>query len=210
MTDQPQPTIFVVDDDAAMRKALALSLSERGFEVECFESAEQFLNEFDSERLGCLLLDVRMPHSSGLELQDTLRGRGVEIPIIFLTAHGDIPTTVRAMRKGAIDFLEKPYQLEVLLKRIEEALAKDQQIHQSRATDQDIRARYERLSAREREVMVLLVAGAANTSNREIAERLGISRRTVDTYRARLMEKMHARSLPDLVTMAKVCGVYEA
>lgn len=207
MTDQP--TIFVVDDDAALRKALALSLSERGFEVECFESAEQFLDQFDNERPGCLLLDVRMPRCSGLELQDTLRGKGVEIPIIFLTAHGDIPTTVRAMRKGAIDFLEKPYQLEVLLRRIEEALVKDQQTRQSKATNLDILARHERLSAREREVLVLLVAGAANTSNREIAERLGISRRTVDTYRARLMEKMHARSLPDLVTMAKVCGVYK-
>ena len=207
MTDQP--TIFVVDDDAAVRKGLSSSLIERGFQVESFESAACFLDAADIDRPGCLLLDVAMPHTTGLELQDALYKRGIKIPIIFITAHGNIRMAAGAMRKGAVDFLEKPYEINLLLERIEEALAKDKKIREADAETRAIRTRFERLTAREREVMTLIVAGVANTSNRVVAERLGISRRTVDTYRARLMEKMQARSLPDLVNIAKICGIYK-
>lgn len=202
-------TIFVVDDDDAVRKGLSLTLAERGYPVASFDSAERFLEALDTDRPGCLLLDIRMPDVSGLELQDILRSKGIKIPIIFITGHGDIPMTVRAMRHGAIDFLEKPYKLDVLLHRIEEALAEDRKNREQEFERQAITERHARLTGREREVMALVVAGAANTPNRVIADRLGISPRTVDTYRARLMEKMRARSLPDLVEMAKICGVYQ-
>lgn len=208
MTDPP--TVLVVDDDAAVRKGLSLSLKERGYQVESFASADHFLDAPDVERASCLVLDVRMPRTSGLELQDRLLARGIKIPIIFITAHGDIPMTAQAMRKGAVDFLEKPYDLDVLLRRIEEALAQDKDALGADAEARVIQARFERLSDREREVMALITAGAADTPNRVVAERLGISRRTVDTYRARLMEKMQARSLPDLVNMAKICGIYQS
>lgn len=203
-----QQTIFVVDDDAALRKGLTLSLRERGFVVESFPSAEAFLDGPDIDRPGCLILDVRMPGMTGLELQDQLRQRESRIPIIFISGHGDIPMTVRAMRSGAIDFLEKPYTLDVLLERIREALAEDVRIRQSDAAVRAIRTRIEGLTPREREVMSHIVAGAANTSNQVVADRLGISRRTVETYRARLMQKMNAKSLTELVHMAEVCGVY--
>lgn len=204
-----KPIIFVVDDDNAVRKSLALSLQERGFRVESFASGKAFLDAFEIGRHGCVLLDAMMPQTSGLELQDELRRRDSMIPIIFLTAHGDIPMSVQAMRSGAFDFLEKPCEINLLLERVAEALAEDEKNHEAMAEDHAIRKRFRRITPREREVMKLIVAGAANTSNRDVADRLGISHRTVDTYRARLMEKMQARSLPDLVQMAKICGIYE-
>lgn len=205
-----QPTIFVVDDDDAIRKGLSLSLKERGFHVESFASAEDFLEAPQPDQPACLILDVRMPRLTGLDLQDELLERGIKLPIIFITGHGDIPMTVRAMRKGAIDFLEKPYELTVLLKRINEAFTASRTMRSLDAEVEAMRTRFARTTKREREVMELLVQGAANASNQLIAEQLGISRRTVETYRARLMEKMQARSLPDLVDMAKKCGVYHS
>jgi FixJ family two-component response regulator len=203
-----QPTIFVVDDDAALRRALSLSLRERGFHVEAYASAEEFLGAKDVDRHGCLLLDVRLPELTGLDVQDALLAKGIKIPIIFISAHGDIPTSVRAIRKGAIDFLEKPYSLDIMLNRIAEALEEDRRFRETDAESRAIRARCDRLTDRELEVMTLIVAGAATATNREVAEKLGISHRTVETYRARLMEKMNARSLPELVQMARVCGLY--
>jgi len=205
-----RPTIFIVDDDAGVRKGLSLSLKERDYQVASFESAQDYLDSPNNDRPGCLLLDIRMPHMSGLELQDEMIKRGIKTPIIFLTGHGDIPMTVRAIRKGAIDFLEKPYKLDILMQRIEEALAVDAKIRAVDAEKMELHSRLTRLTARELEVMTLIVAGAANTSNRVVAQRLGISHRTVDSYRARVMEKMQASSLPDLVAMAKTCGIYRA
>ncbi|WOJ93733.1 response regulator [Congregibacter variabilis] len=202
-----EPTIFVVDDDAAIRKGLSVSLRERGLYVECFSSAEDFLDAPNNDRPGCLLLDLLMPNMTGLELQDRLLDSGLDIPIIFLTAYGDIPIAARAMRNGAVDFLEKPYELSLLIKRIDEALDQDRRQRIAREKRDDVRTRFARLSEREREVMGLLVAGAANTSNRAIAETLNISHRTVETYRARLMEKMQARSLPELVSMSENCDL---
>lgn len=201
-------TVFVVDDDAALRKALSMSLTERGYDVESFDSAARFLDAADLDKHACLLLDIRMPKISGLELQEKLARRGVSLPIIFLTAHGDIPMSVRAMRNGAIDFLEKPYELSALLKRIEEALAVNRESRRKASSERAVRERYERLTPREREVMKLLVAGPGNTTNRSVASQLGISVRTVETYRARLMEKMQAQSLPELIGLAKICGAY--
>jgi len=205
-----QPTVFVVDDDHAVRKALTLSLKKRGWSVESYESAEAFLTSHDVDRPGCLVLDVQMPGMSGLELQDALTARHCNIPIIFVTGHGDIPMSVRAIKRGAIEFLEKPYRQGVLLGRIEEALAQDARNRQKEVECNAIKARFERLTAREKEVMALLVAGAANASNKQIARQLDISYRTVDNHRARVMEKMQAQSVPDLVDMAKLCGVYKS
>jgi FixJ family two-component response regulator len=202
--------VFVVDDDHAVRKALTLSLKKRGWSVESYESAEAFLTSHDVDRPGCLVLDVQMPGMSGLELQDALTARHCNIPIIFVTGHGDIPMSVRAIKRGAIEFLEKPYRQGVLLGRIEEALAQDARNRQKEVECNAIKARFERLTAREKEVMALLVAGAANASNKQIARQLDISYRTVDNHRARVMEKMQAQSVPDLVDMAKLCGVYKS
>lgn len=206
MTDQP--TVLVVDDDDALRRSLSLSLKERGFHVESFASPADFLAAANLDRHSCLLLDVRMPGMTGIELQDLLLKQGIRIPIIFISAHGDIPMTVRAMRKGAVDFLVKPYSLDLMVKRIAEALEDDRAFREADAESRATRARFERLTEREVEVMTLIVAGAATATNREVAKRLNISHRTVETYRARLMDKMQARSLADLVHMAKVCGNY--
>lgn len=203
------PTIFVVDDDAVIRKGLSLSLKERGFKVESFDSAQAFLDAPNLYRSGCLILDVQMPRMTGLELQAIMLERGITLPIIFVSGHGTIPMAAQAMRQGAIDFLEKPYALDVLLACIHEALSVDKKSRTATIVERVIRSRFECLSEREREVMTLLVAGVANTSNRVIAEQLGLSQRTIDTYRQRLMKKMHARSLPDLVEMARLCGVYQ-
>jgi len=204
------PTVFVVDDDAALRKGLAMSLRERGLEVETFESAEHFLETAGSGRHGCVILDVRMPYMSGPELQSEMIRRGIRLPVIFISGHGDVPLATAAMRKGAVDFLEKPYSLDVLIQRVNEALAVDRRHHESSEIEKSVQARFQRLSDREREVMRLLVAGAATATSKTIARQLGISSRTVETYRARLMEKMRARSITDLAAMAKICGVYES
>ena len=145
----------------------------------------------------------------GLELQQLLSARDCDLPIIFMTGHGDIPMSVRAIKNGAIEFLEKPCRHDVLLSRIEEALALDRRNRQQNAYRDEIKARFKRLTPREQEVMTLLVAGSANASNKEIARQLDISYRTVDNHRARVMEKMAAESIPDLVTMAKLCDIYQ-
>jgi RNA polymerase sigma factor (sigma-70 family) len=205
-----RPTVFVVDDDQAVRKGLAGSLKERGYSVATYPSAVSFLESIETDQPGCLVLDVRMPTVSGLELQDQLTALGFRIPIIFITGHGDIPMTVRAMKKGAVDFLEKPYRLDLLVERIEEALEQDAETRRVEAIGRDVNSRFERLTAREREVMGLLVRTTDNTTSREIADTLGISHRTVETHRARIMEKMRATSLPDLISMATICGIRQS
>lgn len=202
--------VYVVDDEVAVSTALARSLSKRGYQVQTFETAEQFLERFEPEQLACLVLDIRMAGMSGTDLQDHLAISDIILPIIFVTGHGDIPMSVRAIKSGAVDFLEKPYPVEKLTERIDEALIQCAEQRAEAEKKQEVATRYDSLTPRERDVMKLLVAGAANASNKVIARELDISHRTVDDHRARVMAKMQARSLPELVDMAKLCGVHQS
>jgi len=206
--DIETPVVYVVDDEIAVSTALARSLTKRGYQVKTFESAEQFLESFEQNIVACLVLDIRMSGMSGTELQDHLASSNIILPIIFVTGHGDIPISVRAMKSGAVDFLEKPYPVELLTERIDEALEQCKQLLTIADRKQEVSSRYDSLTPRECDVMTLLVAGAANASNKVIARELDISHRTVDDHRARVMAKMQARSLPELVEMAKLCGVH--
>jgi FixJ family two-component response regulator len=198
-----------VDDDAEVRESLTSVIEMAGLAIESFSSAEAFLEAYCPERSGCLVLDVKMPGMSGLVLQDTLAAQAMHLPIIFITGYGDVPTSVQAIKAGAVDFLEKPFSSEVLLQRIREALAQDARMRQREAEHAAIKARFARLTPREREVMARIVAGTANHTNKEIAAQLNISYRTIGHHRLRVIEKMQAKSLPDLVRMAIVCGIYE-
>jgi len=202
-------TVFVVEDDAAVRRALSVALRERGYTVESFASAEAFLEAGCEGRAGCLLLDIRMPGIGGLELQDRLKRADSALPVIFITAHANVPMAVSAVRKGAFDFLEKPYDLDALIDSIDAAVASDRLQRETQEKEAEARRRYRQLSTREREVLALLIAGP-DTSNRAIAGQLGISHRTVETYRGRLMQKMGARSLVELARIAALAESREA
>lgn len=193
------PTLFVVDDDAAVRNALKLLLENEAFKVSLFESAEAFLATYAAEQSGCLLLDIKMPGMSGLQLQEILNDRHIDIPIIFMTGHGDVSMSVEAFRSGAVTFLEKPFKDSLLLDCVEEALAKDFETRRRSQGREIARSRYERLTPREKQVMTLILAGK---SNKEIARQLGCSHRTIEVHRARILRKMETRSLPDLITLA--------
>lgn len=201
--------VYIVDDEAAVSSALARSLTKRGYRVEVFESAEIFLEKFQPNRVACLVLDIRMGGMSGTDLQEYLSSREITLPIIFVTGHGDIPMSVRAIKAGAVDFLEKPYPVDQLTGLIDAALVLCSQQLKDAEKKREVVSRLESLTPRERDVMTLLVAGAANASNKVIARELDISHRTVDDHRARVMAKMAARSLPELVEMAKVGGVHQ-
>ena len=194
--------IFLVDDDAAVRDALCLYLEATGFAVRTFDSAETFLGEIDEMGRGVLVLDQRMTGMSGLELQSELKVRGVEMPTIFITGHGDVPMSVRAMKEGATDFLEKPFRNSDLLASIEQVLAQDAVKMENYLYQAGVREKYDSLTPREKEVMEHIVRGLPNKS---VAEQLGVSMRTIEAHRGRVMEKMDARSLPDLVRMADSC-----
>lgn len=200
-------TVFVVDDDADIRKALQRSLTRRGYDVECYQTAEEFLAVIDSARAGCLVLDVRMPGMNGLELQAELSDLDINLPIIFITGHGDIPMSVRAIKKGAQDFLEKPYPVEKLVALIDKAVDENDSLQEQQIQRDFIRDNFKRLTVRERDVMKLLVAGAANATSKTIARELGIGHRTVDDHRSKIMAKMQARSLSELVELAKSCDM---
>jgi len=191
-------TVFVVDDDPAMRKSLCWLIESVGLAVETFESAQAFLDAYDSNRSGCLVLDMRMPGMSGLELQDRLRDNGVDLPAIIVTGYGDVPTAVRAMKRGAVDFMEKPFSDQILLNRIQDALKRDLDRRALRKRVAAVAACAERLSPREREVMDRVVQGKPN---KVIAAELGLSPKTIEVHRARVMEKMEARSLADLIRL---------
>ncbi len=193
---KPEPTIFVVDDDEAVRLGLQALLTVRGYPVELFASAGAFLASVGPERSGCLLVDVRMPGMSGLELQRELKRRGMTLPLIVITGHGDVAMAVTALKAGAADFLEKPFDPDALLAGIEQAVGRQAA---APAADPELAARLEQLTPREREVMHLVVAGA---SNKEVAHRLQIALRTVEIHRARVMEKMGARNLSELIRTA--------
>lgn len=197
MKDSPQ-TVIVVDDDDAVRNSLRLLLKSAGIHAEVAESAQEYLGRFDANQGGCLLLDVRMPGMSGLELQQELNMRGATIPVIFITGNGDIPMAVEAMQHGAFDFLQKPFRDQDLLDRVQRALARDTENRtRLRHTDR-IRERLASLSPREREVLELVTQGKAN---KMVASDLGVSQRTVEIHRAHVMQKMEASSLAELVRM---------
>jgi FixJ family two-component response regulator len=192
------PLITVVDDDAAARSSLRLLLKSLGLAAVAYESATDFLAAYDPEQPGCLLLDIRMPGMSGLELQQQLNLRGAITPIIFITGHGDVPMAVEAMQHGAFDFLQKPFRDQDLLDRVQKALARDRAIRDQLRGQESIQRRLESLTAREHDVLGLVAGG---DPNKIIAHKLGISQRTVEIHRARVMEKMSAESVADLVHM---------
>jgi RNA polymerase sigma factor (sigma-70 family) len=192
------PTVFVVDDDPEVGNSLRFLLKSMGLQSQSFLSAGEFLEAYDPGTPGCLLLDVRMPGMSGLDLQARLREMGSTLPIIFVTAHGDVPMAVNAVKAGAVDFLEKPFKHQELLAKVQDALEEDARIRADLDNLSEIRVRLGSLTAREREVMDLVIEGKPN---KNIARALGISQRTVEIHRARVMEKMKVRSLPMLVQL---------
>lgn len=197
----PSPTVFVVDDDEAVRKALARLLRSTGYQARGFASAEAFLACWTEDPApGCLLLDISMPGLDGLQLQQCLNGSGHTLPIIFITGHGDIPSTVRALKAGAVDFLPKPLNEEALLKAVDEALGRDHRQRGERTERDWLSRRFETLTPREREVMALVVRGLLN---KQIAAVLGASEKTVKIHRGRVMEKMKIHSVADLVRAAQ-------
>jgi two-component system, LuxR family, response regulator FixJ len=198
-----RPTIFVVDDDSAVRDALKLLLRSVGQAVETYGSAQEFLDAYSEDRPGCLVLDIRMPGMSGLELQQRLNEKHSILPIIFITGHGDVPMAVEAMQAGAVDFIQKPFRDQDLIDRINQALEKDGSNRAALGERNDIRRRLETLTPREREVLDLVVHGKAN---KVIAGDLKLSQRTVEIHRARVMEKMQASSLAHLVRMVLEVG----
>jgi FixJ family two-component response regulator len=199
-TTQTESVVFVVDDDASIRAAVKSLLKSVGLRSESFGSTEEFVNAVRPEAPSCLVLDVRLPGMSGLEFQAELEKRGVRIPIIFITAHGDIPMTSRAMKAGAVEFLPKPFQKRELLDAIHQALERDRTLREEEAGLAGLRARFESLTEREQEVMALVVKGLMN---KEVASDLGVTEITVKVHRARVMQKMRAESLADLVRMGE-------
>ena len=194
----PDATVFVVDDDEAVRRFLCGLIGSVGLRAEAYASAQDFLEAYQSGRPGCLLLDIRMPGMSGLELQRELVERAPDLPVIILTGHGNVQVAVHAMKAGAVDFIEKPFNNELLLDRIQKAVAKSLRADSNRVRQDEISDRIRRLTAREHQVLDLVVAGQ---TNKGIARHLDISERTVEIHRAKVMEKMRAKSLADLVKM---------
>ncbi|MCP4452925.1 MAG: response regulator transcription factor, partial [Planctomycetes bacterium] len=194
-----QATVFVVDDDQAMRNSLKWLIESVGLTVRTYASADDFIKDYYPGRAGCLLLDVRMPGMSGLELQEQFIEQQIRIPIIIITGHGDVPMAVRAMKAGAVDFIEKPFNDELLLESIRNALIKDVGQRTAQSARADIATRLVHLTPREHEVMEMVTSGRAN---KDIAKTLGVSSKTVEAHRARVMEKMQASSLAELVKMA--------
>ena len=198
------PTVFVVDDYAPGRKSISRLLRTAGFAVTAFASAKEFLAQYDPETPGCLVLDLAMPEVSGLELQTILAGKGSLLPIIFLTAHGSVPKSVQAMKRGATDFLTKPVNDEDLLAAVRVAIEKDRALRREQAELSEIRARLVTLTPREREVLEYVVAGKLN---KQIAGELGTVEQTVKIHRAHVMQKMRVQSVAELVRLTQRCGI---
>ena len=198
------PTVFVVDDYAPGRRSISRLLRAAGFAVTAFASAEEFLTQYDPQTPGCLVLDLAMPAVSGLELQGILADRGSLLPIIFLTAYGDIPKSVQAMKLGASDFLTKPVNDEDLLAAVRVAIEKHRALRREQAELSEIRARLATLTPREREVLEYVVAGKLN---KQIAGELGTVEQTVKIHRAHVMQKMRVQSVAELVRLTERCGI---
>ncbi|ABG32596.1 DNA-binding response regulator [Roseobacter denitrificans] len=202
MNTASEPCVFIVDDDEDIRTSLSRALRTRGYTTEVFDSAQAFLAGYDAARSGCLILDYGLPQMNGLDLQQVLVKRGRPLPIIFITGHGGVSEAVRAMKHGAVDFLEKPFRQETLLARIETALEMD-----AKARDVDTALKLTRdklasLTQREREIAEFLVMNPSNSSSKDVARHLDISPRTVDHHRARILEKMNVQSVAELVDLA--------
>ncbi len=193
------PTVFIIDDDRGMRQAIHDLVESVGLRAESFASGEEFLHKKHNSRPSCLVLDVRLPQMSGLDFQRRMAETGMQIPIIFVTAHGDIPMSVRALKSGAVEFLTKPFRDQDLLDAIQHALERDQTAQEQEAEIHDLQERYHALTAREREVMTLVISGRLN---KQIASEIGASEATVKVHRGHVMQKMQAGSVVDLVRMA--------
>ncbi len=195
------PTVFIVDDDLAIRQSLQWLLQSAALNVETFASAEEFFDKFDPDRPGCLVLDVRMPGIDGLTLQETLTREDVHMPIIFITGHGNVPQAVMAIQRGAVDFIEKPFDDQLLLSRIREALELDEKNRSVRSLANRISEKIDRLTRRERQVLEAMVGGQANKA---IADQLGLSVRTVELHRHHVMNKLETHSLAEIVQMLAI------
>ncbi len=195
----PVPTVFIVDDDPAIRKSLTWLVESVDLTAEAYESAAAFLEAFGEDRPGCIVCDIRMPGMSGLDLQERLRAIGSNIPVIILTGYGDVTTAVRAMKAGASDFLEKPVGDQVLVEQIQRAISRDAALRTGRGEQELLGQKLRRLTRREQEVMTLVVEGH---SSRQIAAQLGVSFKTVEAHRAKVMRKMQAKSVPHLIRMS--------
>ena len=202
---QPTPVVFVVDDDEELRLALDNLFRSVGLQARLFGSAAEFLKAGRADAPGCLVLDIRLPGVSGLEFQGQLARMGIELPIVFMTGHGDVPMSVRAMKAGAVDFLTKPFRDQDMLDAVSSAIKADRQRRAAVEAGRDIRARFEALSPREREVMTLVTRGLMN---KQVAGELGLSEITVKLYRAQAMRKMGAGTLADLVRMAEQLALH--
>ncbi len=197
MTDKT-PIVFIVDDDSAVLDSIGLLMKSVGLEAKLFESAQSFLDSYSTEQSGCLVLDVRMPGISGLDLQAKLIELGCILPIIFITGHGDIPMAVKAMQDGAVDFLQKPFRDQELLDRVQNAIEEDSKNRSQHFEKHNIEQRLAALTEREHQVLDMIIAGKAN---KLIAADLGLSQRTIEIHRAHILEKMQTRSLAHLVRM---------
>ncbi len=204
---QPQFTVHVVDDDESVRSALSRLFRATGHSVRTFESAQAYLTEASPEEPGCVVLDIKMPGMDGLTLQERMSERGFKAPIVFVSGHGSIPASVRAMKHGAVDFLEKPFDEDDLLGAVDRAMALDTELRERRSSNARFRRGLENLTAREYEVMTYVIAGRLN---KIIARELGVSEKTVKVHRGRVMKKMEARSLAELVRLAERAGVLAA
>jgi len=200
----PEPTVYIVDDDDAVRDSLAWLLSSVKMPVKAFASAEKFLEALDPTPTGCVLIDVRMPGTSGLQLQEILKDRAANLSVIIVTGHADVPMAIRAMKAGAVDFVEKPFNDQQVLELVSKAMEKNTRAVRNIAHNDEIRGRYDTLTPRETEVFRGLIAGLPNKS---IAADLGLSQKTIEIHRAKVMRKMQAKSFAELVAMATNLGL---